>query len=284
MNEFGEYLYLKLCIICEYVYVMGNGLGGLMEYQNVFYKYDCIQGYYVWEWCDYGIQVQDDYGNVWYKFGGDYGDYFNNYNFCFDGLIYFDQMLGLGLKEYKQVIVLVKIYVWDLICGELKVENKLWFITFDDYILYVEVCVEGEMFVMQQIKLCDVVLNSEVFLQIMLLQLDVCEVFFNIMVIKDFCICYSEVGYFIVIYQFLLKENIVQLVFFVLNNVCLLMLEDDCLSCIVCGYNFVIIFLKMSGKLIFWQVNGELLLICELKINFFKLMIDNYKQEYEGLW
>ncbi|MFP1453389.1 glycoside hydrolase family 2 TIM barrel-domain containing protein [Escherichia coli] len=30
---------------------------------------------------------QDDNGNVWYKFGGDYGDYPNNYNFCLDGLI-----------------------------------------------------------------------------------------------------------------------------------------------------------------------------------------------------
>lgn len=54
---------------------MGNGPGGLTEYQNVFYKHDCIQGHYVWEWCDHGIQAQDDNGNVWYKFGGDYGDY-----------------------------------------------------------------------------------------------------------------------------------------------------------------------------------------------------------------
>lgn len=284
MNEFGEYSYSKSRIICEYVYAMGNGSGGLTEYQNVFYKYDCIQGYYVWEWCDYGIQVQDDYGNVWYKFGGDYGDYFNNYNFCFDGLIYFDQTSGSGLKEYKQVIASVKIYARDLIRGELKVENKLWFITFDDYILYVEVRVEGETFATQQIKLRDVASNSEVFLQITLSQLDVREAFFNITVIKDFRIRYSEVGYFIVIYQFSLKENIAQLVFFVLNNARSLTLEDDRLSCIVRGYNFAIIFLKMSGKSIFWQVNGESLLIRELKINFFKSMIDNYKQEYEGLW
>ncbi|XNM62182.1 glycoside hydrolase family 2 TIM barrel-domain containing protein [Escherichia coli] len=30
-----------------------------------------MQGHYVWEWCDHGIQAQDDNGNVWYKFGGD---------------------------------------------------------------------------------------------------------------------------------------------------------------------------------------------------------------------
>ncbi|WP_275897049.1 glycoside hydrolase family 2 TIM barrel-domain containing protein, partial [Klebsiella pneumoniae] len=60
-------------ILCEYAHAMGNGPGGLTEYQNVFYQHDCIQGHYVWEWCDHGIQASDDNGAVWYKFGGDYG-------------------------------------------------------------------------------------------------------------------------------------------------------------------------------------------------------------------
>lgn len=54
MNEFGEYPHPKPRIICEYAHAMGNGPGGLTEYQNVFYKHDCIQGHYVWEWCDHG--------------------------------------------------------------------------------------------------------------------------------------------------------------------------------------------------------------------------------------
>lgn len=44
MNEFGEYPHPKPRIICEYAHAMGNGPGGLTEYQNVFYKHDCIQG------------------------------------------------------------------------------------------------------------------------------------------------------------------------------------------------------------------------------------------------
>ncbi|MEK8317677.1 beta-galactosidase subunit alpha [Escherichia coli] len=155
MNEFGEYPHPKPRIICEYAHAMGNGPGGLTEYQNVFYKHDCIQGHYVWEWCDHGIQAQDDNGNVWYKFGGDYGDYPNNYNFCLDGLIYSDQTPGPGLKEYKQVIAPVKIHALDLTRGELKVENKLWFTTLDDYTLHAEVRAEGETLATQQIKLRD---------------------------------------------------------------------------------------------------------------------------------
>ncbi|XNM60010.1 hypothetical protein ACLK1T_16895 [Escherichia coli] len=45
-----------------------------------------------------------------------------------------------------------------------------------------------------------------------------------------------------------------------------------------------ITFSKMSGKPTSWQVNGESLLTREPRINFFKPMIDNHKQECEGLW
>lgn len=68
------------------------------------------------------------------------------------------------------------------------------------------------------------------------------------------------------------------------NNARPLTLEDDRLSCTVRGYNFAITFSKMSGKPTSRQVNGESLLTREPKINFFKPMIDNHKQEYEGLW
>ena len=48
MNEFGEYPHAKPRIICEYAHAMGNGPGGLSEYQNVFHQHDSIQGHYVW--------------------------------------------------------------------------------------------------------------------------------------------------------------------------------------------------------------------------------------------
>ncbi len=49
----------------------------------------------------HGIQAQDDHGNVWYKFGGDYGDYPNNYNFCLDGLIYSGSDAGTGPERVQ---------------------------------------------------------------------------------------------------------------------------------------------------------------------------------------
>lgn len=284
MNEFGEYPHPKPRIICEYAHAMGNGPGGLTEYQNVFYQHDCIQGHYVWEWCDHGIQAKDDDGNVWYNYGGDYGDYPNNYNFCLDGLIYSDQTPGPGLQEYKQVIAPVKVRAQDLARGELRVENKLWFTTLDDYTLHIEVRAEGDTLSVQQIKLRDVPPNSDALLQCALPELDAREAFLNVSVTKDSRTLYSEAGHHIATYQFPLKARTAATVPFSLQNSPPLTLEDSRQSCTVRGYNFHLTFSKLTGKPIAWNVNGEELITREPKINFFKPTIDNHKQEFEGLW
>ena len=144
MNYFGEQPMDKPRIICEYAHAMGNGPGGLTEYQNVFNKHDHIQGHYVWEWCDHGILEKDEKGDDVYKYGGDYGDYPNNYNFCMDGLIYSNQQAGPGLREYKQVICPVKVTAKEIKNGLVSVTNKFWFTNMDDISLHFSVCAEGE--------------------------------------------------------------------------------------------------------------------------------------------
>ena len=152
MNAFGEHPHEKPRIICEYAHAMGNGPGGLTEYQNVFYKHDHIQGHFVWEWCDHGILATDEQGQTFYKYGGDYGDYPNNYNFCMDGLIYSDQTPSPGLKEYKQVIAPVKIKAIDIEQGRFLVDNKFWFSNLDDHTITAEIVAEGELISTQAIK------------------------------------------------------------------------------------------------------------------------------------
>ncbi len=43
-------------VLCEYAHAMGNGPGGLLEYQQLFEKYPRCQGGFVWEWIDHGIR------------------------------------------------------------------------------------------------------------------------------------------------------------------------------------------------------------------------------------
>ncbi|WP_043930543.1 glycoside hydrolase family 2 TIM barrel-domain containing protein [Bacillus sp. EB01] len=91
-------------ILCEYGHAMGNGPGGLTEYQEVMRKYPRLQGGFIWEWYDHGIQQIDENGNEYYLYGGDYGDFPTNGNFCIDGLVFPDRTPSPGLIEYKKVI------------------------------------------------------------------------------------------------------------------------------------------------------------------------------------
>lgn len=47
MDSFGLSPMSKPRVICEYCHAIGNGPGGLSEYQEVFDKYPTIQGHYL---------------------------------------------------------------------------------------------------------------------------------------------------------------------------------------------------------------------------------------------
>ncbi|TMX70190.1 beta-galactosidase subunit alpha [Photobacterium damselae] len=284
MNYFGEHPHEKPRIICEYAHAMGNGPGGLTEYQNVFYAHDHIQGHYVWEWCDHGILARDENGEEFYKYGGDYGDYPNNYNFCMDGLIFPDQTPGPGLKEYKQVIAPVKIRAVDGSNNRFTIENKLWFSDLNDYTITADVRAEGETLRTVQFKVEDLAANSAREITLALPELDERETFVNFTVRKDSRTLYSAANHDIAVSQFLLKENTATAPVFVNHNATELNVVESRLDYTITGHNFALTFSKVNGKLTSWLINGEELIQSEPRLNFFKPMIDNHKQEYEGLW
>ncbi|MES5818736.1 glycoside hydrolase family 2 TIM barrel-domain containing protein [Streptomyces sp. RG80] len=87
-------------IQCEYGHAMGNGPGGIADYQELFEKYDRIQGGFIWEWIDHGIKHPE----LGYAYGGDFGEELHDGNFVCDGLIFPDRTPTPGLVEYKKVI------------------------------------------------------------------------------------------------------------------------------------------------------------------------------------
>lgn len=96
-------------IHCEYGHAMGNGPGCLADYQELYRKYKRLQGGFIWEWYDHGIQKKEADGSITYLYGGDYGDFPTNGNFCIDGLLMPDRTPSPGLLEYKQVICPVSV-------------------------------------------------------------------------------------------------------------------------------------------------------------------------------
>ncbi|MGH4032152.1 glycoside hydrolase family 2 TIM barrel-domain containing protein [Actinomycetota bacterium Odt1-20B] len=105
-------------ILCEYAHAMGNGPGGLDEYQRLFETYERCQGGFVWEWIDHGLS-HPEYG---YAYGGDFGEELHDGNFVCDGLCFPDRMPSPGLRAYKHVIQPVR-FAYDPGAGTVRVTN-----------------------------------------------------------------------------------------------------------------------------------------------------------------
>lgn len=119
-------------VLCEYGHCMGNGPGNLEEYQEMFRRYPRMQGGFIWEWYDHGIETVTEDGKVTYLYGGDFGDVPNNSNFCMDGLLRPDRVPSTGLVHYKQVIAPVKAEAVDLTEGRIRVQNLRYFAGLED--------------------------------------------------------------------------------------------------------------------------------------------------------
>ena len=87
-------------LLCEYAHAMGNGPGGLADYQALFERHPRCQGGFVWEWIDHGLR---DAARGFFAYGGDFGEPLHDGNFVADGLVFPDRTPSPGLIELKKV-------------------------------------------------------------------------------------------------------------------------------------------------------------------------------------
>ncbi|MGM9873717.1 MAG: glycoside hydrolase family 2 TIM barrel-domain containing protein, partial [Bacilli bacterium] len=69
-------------VLCEYSHAMGNSVGDIKDYFDIFVSSPRFMGGFVWEWCDHGI-IKD--GKILY--GGEFNEPIHDGNFCVDGLV-----------------------------------------------------------------------------------------------------------------------------------------------------------------------------------------------------
>lgn len=125
-------------LLCEYIHAMGNGPGDAEDYQELIEKYPGFCGGFVWEWCDHAVYMgKTPDGRNKYFYGGDFGEFPHDGNFCMDGLVYPDRTPHTGLLEYKNVIRPVRASLQNAETGEVIFTNKYAFLDVGDC-LYLE--------------------------------------------------------------------------------------------------------------------------------------------------
>jgi beta-galactosidase len=111
-------------IMCEYGHAMGNSPGNLKEYWEIIEAYPRIRGGFIWDWVDQGIRRVSEKGEVWYAYGGDFGDQPSDGSFCINGLVFPDRTPHPALQEYKKIIQPVRVEAVDLLHGRVAINNR----------------------------------------------------------------------------------------------------------------------------------------------------------------
>jgi beta-galactosidase len=130
--EYAEKFDDRPLILCEYSHAMGNSNGNVKDYWDAIYKYERLQGGFIWDWVDQGLRqpVPGKPGEFYFAFGGDFepeGVYHDD-NFLMNGLVSADRLPHPGLLELKKVYQYITVAPVDLAKGEIEVTNDYAFI------------------------------------------------------------------------------------------------------------------------------------------------------------
>ena len=103
-HQHGKYPSGKPFLMNEYSHAMGNSLGNFSDYWNVIYEHDVLAGGFIWDWIDQSLYKNPLLPNDGFAYGGDYGDFPNDANFCINGII------GSDLKPHPHYMEMQKVY------------------------------------------------------------------------------------------------------------------------------------------------------------------------------
>lgn len=88
----------------EYAHMQGNSGGNLQDYWDVVYKHPGrLQGGFIWDWVDQGMNGRDEKGRFFWKMGGDYGPNPGGDIEFGDGLIHADRRPNPQFFEMRKV-------------------------------------------------------------------------------------------------------------------------------------------------------------------------------------
>jgi len=133
-------------IQCENSHSMGNSMGNVREMFDLYEKYPCLTGEFIWDFKDQGLLTKSSTGKEYWAYGGDFGDNPNDGNFCINGLVHPDWSLTAKSYNTKKIYQPLEFSAVNLSKGTFRVKNKLAFLSSTTYdVSYSVVDEEGKV-------------------------------------------------------------------------------------------------------------------------------------------
>ncbi len=131
--------------ICEYAHAMGNAMGNMVEYWEAIKSSKRLIGACVWDWVDQGIRRRDSQGNPFFVYGGDFGDYPNDNNFCLNGIVGPDREITAKLRGTAKVYQYVNFRKSNVKSSLYEVKNEYDFTNLNEFQINWQVCEDGRV-------------------------------------------------------------------------------------------------------------------------------------------
>lgn len=124
----------------EYAHAMGNSTGSLWDQWKAIYKYPNLQGGYIWDWVDQGLDTKDENGCHFWAYGGDFGTNMpSDGNFCCNGIVSPDRTPHPAMNEVKYAHQYVGFEMKDGNEGIFNVTNRYFFTNLKKYMISYDV-------------------------------------------------------------------------------------------------------------------------------------------------
>ncbi len=111
-------------IQCEYAHMQGNSGGNLKDYWDTIYRYDKLQGGFIWDWVDQSMYRYTKDGRRYWGDGGEYGPNPGGEIEFGDGVIQPDRTPNPQFYEVRKVLSPIQFGGFDPATGKLTVTNR----------------------------------------------------------------------------------------------------------------------------------------------------------------
>lgn len=264
-------------IMCEYAHAMGNSVGNLQDYWDLIYKYDQLQGGFIWDWVDQTFAKKDEKGNDIWAYGGDMGyvGVHNDSNFCANGLVASNRSLHPHIYEVKKVYQYVHFAPVAFTANRISVTNWYDFIDLSGYQLRWTIETDGRAVQQGVLDFPRIPARQtqEIQLPIQPIAASQSEYFLKLEAITRQEQPMIPAGHVVAVEQW--KLPVEQLVASVEPVRGKLMAERTSADLMLTGSNFRISFSLSDGEMTLLEYNGRNLVKEGLQANFWRGLTDN---------
>ncbi|MFI3305092.1 MAG: glycoside hydrolase family 2 TIM barrel-domain containing protein [Rikenellaceae bacterium] len=262
-------------ILCEYCHAMGNSLGNFQDYWDLIDNSDNLQGGFIWDWVDQGLEDIRD-GVRYFDYGGAFGlqGEHNDGAFCLNGIVNPDRVPNPHAYEMRKVYDNVDVSRSRNCVNSFNVRNKFSFTNLSDLTTKWSLTKNGEQIESGELKL-DIAAAKESTISVPFeAKISDCAEY---LITFEFALAADKdglkAGYVVAAEQLQLSKK--STLGYEAEEGAALTLTESAEAITIKGDNFTYIFNAESGRLSSLNVAGEEFLKADSEYDFYRVPVDN---------